>query len=362
MACLEIPFTAEDNFDLQLLINNKPIDFDIIDNTIIANLDFFGLAMLTVKSLSPAKIQIKNVFIDKVSVRQFLFLSWAEKDGEKIQPCTELWEEGLAWHIPVSNPMSLLISIANEKFETWELGGNLFEKYDIYYPESVEIDNSWPLLVKDFFKYNFDFYARKKIGKDELYGNSIIPYFQFDFEFDRDALCNELKENYQYLITNEFLKPYQYEYNQIDSKDNFNSDLNWRTIYTYAPKKSNSIDDFTLDKNKLPILFDFYKNLPVKNIYVSFVGILPPGGYIAPHIDHRAGILPHGCTQLYFTLNPTDDHYFKINGVGLLPLKNNPTVINNQNYTHTVINQSSEMRYAIGLFADIDHSFFKNIR
>jgi len=363
MTKLEIPVTGGSDANLQITINDEEIDFIITNNTITADVDFFGLSVLKIKLLNSSKIQFENVFIDGVGLRQFLFLSWAEEEGQKIQPCTELWKENLTWHIPISNPLSLLINIANEKFATNDLGSNLFEKYDIFYPESIEIDGNYSKLIKDFFKYNFDFYARKKVEKNNLYGDSKIPYFFFDYDYDKESLLNELKENHDYLIANEFLKPLQHGYNQTDSGSKFDPSLNWKTVYTYMPRTNNSLEDFTLDKNKLPNLYNFYKNLPLDNIFVSFIGILPPGGYIAPHVDHRPGILPQGCTQLYFALNPSDDHYFKINGVGLLPLLENcVSVINNQNYTHTVVNRSNEMRYALGMFANVDQSFFKNIR
>jgi len=362
MAQLEIPFKVNGNIDIQLYVNNKIVDFLIVDQKITANADFFGLAILKIVSLNSSKIVFENIFIDKVNIRQFLFLSWSELDRKKIQPCTELWEENQAWYAPISNPLSLLINIGTEKFNSWELGNNLFEKYDIFYPESVEIKETFPKLIKDFFHYDFNFYVEKKIEKSELYGNGKIPYFQFDYEYDKEALCKELHDNYEYLVQQEFIKPYQLDYNKTDEQSNFDSNLNWRTIYSYLPKKQNSLDDFTLDKNRFPLLFDFYKQLPLTNIYVSFIGILPPGGYIAPHKDQREGVLPHGCTQLYFALNPSDDHYFKLNGVGSIPLNEKTTVVNNQNYTHAVINQGTKMRYAIGIFCDIDPDFFAGVQ
>jgi hypothetical protein len=362
MARLEIPISCEDSVGLEICLNKKPLQFEICDNKIISEIDFSGLAILTIKLLTPGKVNFQNVYLDNVNIRQFLFLSWGELNSEKIQPCTDLWEVGQTWVLPISNPLSLLISLGIDKFNSWELGSNLFEKYDIFFPESIEIKESFPKLIKDFFHYDFDFYAQKKVKKDELYGNSKIPFFQFDYEYDKESLYKELHDNYEYLIGQEFYKPYQLDYNKADEQNKFNPDLNWRTIYSYLPKKQNSIDDFTLDKNRLPLLFDFYKQLPLKNIYVSFIGILPPGGYIAPHKDQREGILPHGCTQLYFALNPSEDHYFKLNGVGSIPLDEKTTVVNNQNYTHTVINQGTEMRYAIGLFCDIDPDFFAGVQ
>ena len=364
MAKVEILVSPTSELDIQVLLNHNPVKFDIVDNKITADLDFFGLAMLSIKSLSTSKINIENLFIDKVSIRQFLFLSWVEKDNQKIQPCTELWEQDLTWHVPISNPLSLLISIAGEKFKNGELGTNLFDKYDIRYPESINVDSGYPKLVQDFYKYNFDFYVHKKIDKDALYANNNVPYYVLNFKFDARALYQELNSNYEYLINEEVIKPFQFGYNQDDLGTNFDSKLNWRTVYPYIPKKdqTNSLDDFALDKNRLPLLFDLYQQLPTNTIYHSFISIMPPHSFIAPHIDVRKPSLPQGCAQLYFALNPSpDEHFFKINSVGLVPLIDQIVVVNNQNFTHAVVNQSSEPRYVIGCFADVSKDFYSDI-
>lgn len=363
MSRLEIPISHEGSIGLEICLNKKPIQFEICDNKITSELDFSGLAMLTIKLLTPGKVNFQNVYLDNVNIRQFLFLSWGELNSERIQPCTDLWEVGQTWVLPISNPLSLLISIAGEKFKNGELGTNLFEKYDIRYPESINVDSSYPKLVQDFYKYNFDFYVHKKIDKGALYANNNVPYYVLNFKFDAKALYQELNSNYEYLINEEVIKPFQFGYNQDDLGTNFDSKLNWRTVYPYIPKKdqTNSLYDFALDKNRLPLLFNFYQQLPTNTIYHSFISIMPPHSFIAPHIDVRKPSLPQGCAQLYFALNPSPDHFFKINSVGLVPLIDQIVVVNNQNFTHAVVNQSSEPRYVIGCFADVGKNFYSNI-
>lgn len=363
MTRLEIPLITDGIPHLEIWLNDQKVNFTIQNKKIVADVHFIGLAMLKIQSQNDSKIQFENVFVDDVSIRQFLFLSWVEKDHQKIQPCTELWEQNLTWYIPVSNPLSLLISVASEKFKKGDLGANLFEKYDIRYPESINVDSRYPKLVQDFYKYNFDFYVHKKIDKDTLYANNNVPYYVLNFKFDAQALYQELSSNHEYLVNEEFIKPFQLGYNQDDLGTNFDSKLNWRTVYPYIPKKdqTNSLDDFALDKNKLPLLFDLYQQLPTDTIYHSFVSIMPPHSFIAPHIDARKESLPQGCAQLYFALNPSPDHFFKINSVGLVPLIDQVVVVNNQHFTHAVVNQSSEPRYVIGCFADVSKDFYSDI-
>jgi|LakMenEpi03Aug12_release.lakeMendotaPanAssembly.Ray.scaffolds.fasta_scaffold146512_3 hypothetical protein len=365
MVKIEVPITASSDVELQLFINDDPIEFSIIDGKITAYADFIGLAMLKIKLLNASTIKFDNVFVNDVGVRQCLFLSWVEKDNSKIQPCTELWEKDLIWRMPISNPLSLLLSIASEKFKTGELGTNLFEKYDIHFPESIKIDDQHPTVVKDFFKYNFNFYAEKKIDPSQLYSHTTVPFFFLNFNYDPAAIYKELVDNHDYLVDQEFIKPLQLDYNKSDLKDNFNSKLNWRTVYPYIPDlgRKKAIDEFVLDKDRFSHLFKFYKSLPAKYIYHSYVSIMPPYSFIAPHVDLRKDLDLHGCTQLYFALNhDPKDHFFKLNSVGLVPVFNDRLVcINNQRYTHAVVNQSPNWRYVIGCFADLDEKFYTDV-
>jgi hypothetical protein len=365
MAKLEVPITAGSDAELQIFINDNPIEFSTADGKITADVDFIGLAMLKIKLLNSSTIKFENVFIDGVGVRQCLFLSWTEKDNQKIQPCTELWEKDLVWHMPISNPLSLLLSIASEKFKTGELGTNLYEKYDIYFPESIKVNESYPTIVKDFFKYNFSFYAEPKINKNELYSHLKVPFFNLNFKYDPEPIYQELVNNHDYLVDQEFIKPLQLDYNKDDLKNEFDSKLNWRTVYPYIPDlgRKKAIDEFVLDKNRFAHLYKFYQSLPARYIYHSYVSIMPPNSFISPHVDLRKDLDLHGCTQLYFALNhDPKEHFFKLNSVGLVPVSNDSLVcINNQRYTHAVVNHSPNWRYVIGCFADLYEDFYTDV-
>jgi len=56
-----------------------------------------------------------------------------------------------------------------------------------------------------------------------------------------------------------------------------------------------------------------------------------------------------GCTQLYVPLAWPAGNFIKIAGAGILPMDEETLVINNDTFTHSVINASTQTRYALGL-------------
>ncbi len=357
MINLEIEFEEEITEDIIVCVDESIIDFQISYNKLVAELTLdIGIHLLSIKLKNSRKVSIKDVLVNQTSVRQFLYLSWVEENKTKIQPCTDLWNSNQVWNIPISNPMSLLVSTAFEKFTDSDLGTNLYEKYDIYYPESVIINDSFPVLVKDFFKYNFDFHLHPKASVRNLFGNEQVPYFQFDYKYNEIEIYNELQNNIDYLLSYEKI-PAQHRYN------NSSDQKRWRTIFPYPYNNGvvQNVDDFILDKIKLPILYEFYKSLPIENIYLSFLGLLPAGGYIAPHKDFSNNDIPAGCRQLYFAVNGKSGNYLKIHNVGLVPYCDRPTVLNNQSFTHSLVNQSNEPRWIIAVVGNLSDKFIKGL-
>lgn len=363
MLNLEIPFTSDVPVDFEIKINESQVDYTILNNKIVVNVDLnFGFYLLSVKCLQQAKVKFSNIFVNQTNIRQFLYLSWTEENNSKIQPCTELWSTEQIWYAPISLPLSLLISSADEKFDAADLGTNLYEKYKIFYPESIDVHDSYPQLVKDFFKHNFDFHVYRKQLEQDLFANEQVPYFHFNYFYDEKKLYNELVSNQEYLFSKEKI-PAQHKYNQADYSK-YNQEVIWRTVFTYPYKDGapQTIEEFALDKNLLPELYRFYSQLPIKNVYLSFLGFLPAGGYISPHKDFTDAGVPKGCSQLYFALNAKPGNFLKINNVGLVPFQDQPTILNNQSFTHALINQSNEPRWVISVLGDINDTFIKELK
>lgn len=353
---LEIPFTCNGDVNFKIKIDNLSVKYEIFDSKIFIKKNIpIGLHILSISNSTDSRISFTNVIVNKTNIRQYFYLSWVCNNESKIQPCTELWSKEQTWNIPISNPLSLLISVANEKFKDGELGQDLYKKYNIFYPESIEIDSTYPQLVKDFFKHNFNFHVYPKVLDLEPFAQESIPYIHFKYDYCQEKIFEELKSNEQYLFSKEKI-PTQTKYNLLDSQVNKG---NWRTIFTFpfVEGKKYSLTDFTLDKDKLPILYNFYTSLPLKNIYYSFLGYLSPGGYIAPHTDPSRKNMPGGCSQLYFAINAKAGNLLKIHNVGLVPFHNKPTLFNNQSFSHCLVNQSNEPRWVISILGDVNQDF-----
>jgi hypothetical protein len=250
-----------------------------------------------------------------------------------------------------------LIAKANDKFAANEIGKDLSEHYVIHYPESIGINESFPTLVKDFFQNNFDFHVYPRTLLNDPFGQITVPFFKFNYQYNKSAIGQELQNNQDYLFGKEKI-PGQIKYNALD--ESIDPDLNWRTIFIHNYNgQPQTIDDFSLDKNLLPELYDFFASLPVKCFYNTFLGYLPAGGYAAPHRDWADRTELKGCSQLYFNVNAAPGNYLKIHTVGTVPFLDQPVVFNAQHFTHSVINQSPEPRWVISIFADVNDNFVK---
>lgn len=363
---VEIEYNCDSKPDVELYINDILIEYKIIEKKIVARVDKpSGLYILSIKLRNNEKLSIKNVSVDSVNIRQFLFLSWLQNHNQKLQPCTDIWIKDQIWHCPISFPMNLLISNSCEKFDSNDLGTNLYEKYEIFYPESIIVNDNFPQLIKDFFAQNYDFYVYNKKENANPFANPHIPYFCYDYNIDRQSIYKEITQNLDYLFSLEKVKPVQHHYNQVDIPKDAQiayEKLNWRTIYSYSfdPKGYHNKEDFEFDKIKFPALYKFYQELPVKKIYGSMLGLLPANGYIAPHRDFLGGLTPQGCSQFYFSINAQEGNYFKMHNIGLVPFKDRSVILNNQTFTHALVNQSDQPRWIIAMFAEPIDNFIEN--
>lgn len=349
---IEIQGNWTENIRLSVIIDGKDVNFNFIGNKILIDHQYdFGIHLLSI-TVYRGKLQVTDFRVNNATIREFLYLSWTERRGQKKQPVTEIVALE-TWKIPFSNPLSLLISLGLKKFDLMDMGTNLYKKYRIYYPESIEISENLPNVIKDFYKHNFDFTVINKT--ENLYGNSDVPYFKINFEFDEKEIFNELEKNLPYLKNNESKLPEYLHYSNLKDDDNY-LNKKWLTVTLVNYPES----QFLLDKNLLPNLWQFFCNLKeqlkIKIFHGGYIARLPPGGsYSGLHIDSIPAIVQRGCSQLYFPINALKGNSFKLSGVGCLPL-NTPLVVNIGNYAHTVLNESNEARWALGLFAELSES------
>lgn len=326
---------------LIVTVDGQPVTYTMKNNEIIVDGPMFiGLHELTL-AIVGERLEIIDASINGCSVRQGLYFSFL-KDGDDIyQPASTIWKQSQIWFFRFGNPVSHWIKLLNEKFSSNELGTNLLEKFDIYWPESIDIDQSYPQLIKDYFKYNFDFLVLEKTNRSK----HDLPYCTIDNFVVPVEVLNEIYENIDYIQETQTV-PSQHQYNIVDDQS-FNKDKAWSVSYLYRKNCKN------LDATRLPYSFNFVDSLCL-DISFAFIGILNPRQYVMPHRDLTYNPLEKyaGCTQIYIPLDwPDGACYFKFADVGLLPQK--VCVINNQNFVHGLINDTNRCRVVIGIGCDI---------
>jgi len=145
-------------------------------------------------------------------------------------------------------------------------------------------------------------------------------------------------------------------YTQYSSNIEEYSKSFWRVVWLKQNHKYGT--DMAAQFDKVLNLID---SLDLDTWHV-FIGVLPPGGFIYPHKDrdtHKATSDQYkfyqGCTALYIPIVWPEKNYIKFAGVGTLPIQQDqPMVINNDFFTHCVINDSQENRVVIGVRAHQD--------
>lgn len=330
--------------DIRIELNSQPVEFTVSDNGIFIHADcVFGLHKLSLTSLNPVKLEILQVFINECSLRKLLYLGWIENsDHEKFQPGTVIWEAGQTWHLPFGYPVSHWLELAEAKFPNGVLGTNLYEKYWIYYPDSMIVDSEqFPKIITDFFLHNFNYTVVPK----ETATAEQIPYMWYKNTIPQDLLAlagQEVVNN----IDNTTSEVYtQRLANQKEFGDKFNSNWSVTWLYKYGEKLSLA-DNYPHVQSIIDLLG--------LDCWSVFIGKLSPGDFIYPHIDDMNKSKPEyvdyqGCTQLYVPLVWPEGSFIKFAGVGILPMEQELMVINNDTFTHCVVNTGNQPRYALGL-------------
>lgn len=330
--------------DIRIELNNQVTEFTLADNGIFINTDCeFGLHKLTITSLNDVRLEILQVFINGCSLRKMLYLGWIENsDHQKFQPGSVIWEANQTWHLPFGHPVSYWLELVESKFPNGMLGTNLYEKYWIYYPDRMIVDSDkFPKIIADFFLHNFNFVA---IPKETAIAEQ-IPYVWYKKSIPHDLLelagC-EVVKNVDSGTTESYT---QRRENQKEFGNKFNSNWNVTWLYKYG--------------ERLPLANDYPHVQAIIDLldldcWSVFIGKLSPGDFIYPHVDDMNKSKPEyvnyqGCTQLYVPLVWPEGSFIKFAGAGILPMNNELMVINNDTFTHSVVNTGNQPRYALGL-------------
>jgi hypothetical protein len=112
---------------------------------------------------------------------------------------------------------------------------------------------------------------------------------------------------------------------------------------------SNNSPTMLIGPDLLPEFYQLVDYLKIQNIYSAQINFIEPGSYAPPHRDYevRDNGYPEdadGCCQVYIPLVSDANNYLKIGGVGVFEIGTKSLVINNNYYTHAVVNASQNTR------------------
>lgn len=343
MTHIELKLDNESDFtQLGIQINGETVEYSCQDNSIVVLCDLeMGLHQLTLTMLNGSRVSVSDVKIDSASVRQTLYMSYIKTaTGQTLQPATVVWDKSQQWVLPFGNPVSYWITLVLNKVGSQELGKDLSEIYNIIYPEKIKLSSQYPRVVQDFFNHNFDFFCKPKAD------TNLLPYRKCNLDianFNVQDAVKEIENNWQWIYDRQTQYAQKY-YNDLELPSNY---PDWFSLMLYNENK------WALESFELPALQALVKSLPVQGMIKSYIGLLPPGGIIAPHVDSKPNHTPGkiGCSTLYIPLKWPAGNYFKFASGGLID-SNTPWFINITDHVHALVNDSDSSRIILSITLD----------
>jgi hypothetical protein len=343
-----------------IYIDELKYDYQVLaDELLIDESNSFGVHTLRIESTICQDADFEIRFVDFVlnesSIRHTLYLGFSLKD-KKQQYTTIINKNDTIWYLPYGNPVSWWLSECMLNIPNSFYGKDLNDSLAIYFPESVQISDHYPQLIKDFFLYNFGFTAHyKDINKAPL-NNTTIPYLKLNLDYNEDAIYQEFINNIDELENQKYV-PGQVSYNNKDLPDK----KPWYITLAVSEER------ITVSRDKFPEYYKLLESLEGVTVKLSFIGSLHPGSFIAPHIDDLYQHIQwmekcKGLCQIFIPIGWKPGNYFKASKVGLLPWEHGALLFNNTSYPHASINQSNSVRFTIGLMCEFhDDTFLKYI-
>lgn len=344
---IKIFFSEESNFNLlDISVNQQSVQYTKQDKSLVLTVDqHVGVNLLRIKlSAANESFEVVDVKINNVSLRMSLYLSYIDHNQRKYQPATSLTDVDQTWVLPFGSPVSFWLSLVTKKFKHSEFGKNLYERYNIYYPESRQVGSTFPKLIQDYFKYDFDFTVVDKATAtwDD------IPYLPLKVKLDTTEVYKEIMENLDYFYANKTPSG-QMSYNTVD--DPTVDPEHWAAWW--FGRGSYYLDDVA----KFPKFKKFLTDLNIKGtVATGAIVLTKPKSFVSPHVDDDFFHIANydkisGCACIYIPISPAiGDANIKLAGVGTLPCE--PLVFNNDRFVHGVYNDSSSLRVFMSMRVD----------
>lgn len=351
---LTLNYTANTtNFKLNVLIDSVPVEFAQTDTRIEISCHItHGFHLLQIQLLDSDLVTEINFSSAQLDEQDFRHTIYAMFDTATQSQTTKLSQYTTSVTLPFMNPLIWWITACLERIPNKLFAGQLYEKMSVYYPQSIQLGDTYPKEIRDYFYYNRDFHVHPKYSLQEAYFKHEVPYLVLGdlVPYNETDMVAELNTNLNFL--KEHLKEY---YGQQDSGKPLGQGTQFVSLFDNIQTDSDSYDpesDFMLDSNQFPRMVEFFKNLPVKKVFHSMLGILGPGQVILPHVDKYSGHEKFmekygGCSQIYIPLNFKPGNYFKMTNVGIVPTDQGAVLMNNHDLTHALVNDSDEYRFAI---------------
>jgi len=341
------------NSSLDITIDGISVEYSVSNNTIkIESTLNHGCYMLCIKRHSPVRFNITDVKINGSGLRHFLYLSWTQSGVEKMQPCTEIWEDTHVWHLPFGLPVSGWFDCVLDGVKQNLIGKNLYDHYDIFYPDSLNLPDTFPSIVKDFFRFNQTFTAVSK--KDSI---KKLPYAKLNIDQAKlSALANSSVYHYNNKTFFHLVKsPPQSQYNA--KEDLTWKKTHWMTVDAAESSESGNTIDFKISQQEWPELYEVIDFLKPNRIDSVAIAYLAPGANLVPHRDRavsKQNINIDGLAQMYIPLHYKNGNFIKFGKAGILDKSSGPMIINSAYFTHSAVNMSNDIRSVLTIRCDIE--------
>lgn len=275
------------------------------------------------------KIEISDILINDVSVQHLLYTGWFEnKQGKKFQPATAVWEPGnfYFWFHP---NLGFMKGEIFSQIYNGDYGTNLFEKYLFTVDRPVNIPDTFPKDIQQFFAtalgpkwwHKHDSYTPYQIVDNVFFGNMV----------------NEVHKVTK-LCTQEINKNNEGEKWQAKS---------WSANEVISDSAISNADPFKINDHSFEGFGKYFTKLGWTDVFVLIDGDLGSHGWIPIHIDDHVQSKNwkyiRNRNKLYFTYKNSDKILFKMHGVGILPI-DKPLLINTADHAHCVVNLGDKIR------------------
>lgn len=315
--------------DLNVSIADFSKDYNNIDHVVIPKKLSNNFHKLKVTTNS--ECEIIDIKIDRCSVRALLYFSFVVQDNEIEQPQTWFNQNGV-FYFPFLYPLSAFKTLVGNKIDNGYLGKNLFDHFDFYFPEQVNVNENHPEIIKDFFRTDLSFGIFKK-GND-WFNNPELPFQSTSYPYDRLALSKELIDNIEKI-----------PFTTLRSKQNalamreFSNPKVWLN-HTFIKNGSSPWKSrLQYQKEEWPILINFLEQFPCDEIINAYMAKLDPLHFIYPHNDGHLDCAPGEAVVYVPITGDVSDNFFKMGNHGFIDL-NHINFINRGKFIHALVNDN----------------------